>query len=361
MLTPANHTPARVAPHNSGPLPVTLDDVYAARDTIAPQIQKTPLISHPLLDAELGCQARVKLENTHDIGSFKIRGSLNLLTNMGADERARGLVTATKGNHGQSLARAAALHDSQCTIFVPERNNEDKNRAMIALGADVRVEGHDFDAAWAAAERYARETGARQVHPSREPKLIAGVATLALEMLEQAGQPLDYLFVPVGGGSIASGTAVVLKALSPSTRLIGVQSENAPAMHHAWHTGDDRPFAVTYTVADGLAVRVPIDYTLNFMRALLDDMLLVSEEEIFHAMRLYASTIHQMAEGAGAVPLAGALKMRDELAGATVGLVITGGNVEAHTLSGALTGNFHAHSPQAMPMFPLDSLDYGYR
>lgn len=342
-------------------LPVSLDDVYVARERIAGQVEQTPLINHPLLDDALGCHAQVKLENAHDIGSFKIRGSLNLLAQLTPEERFSGFVTATKGNHGQSLAQAAARYGARCTIFVPRENNADKNRAMAALGADVREEGHDFDAAVAAAERFARETGARSVHPAREPALIAGVATLALEMLEQSSKPLDYVFVPVGGGSIAAGVAVVIKAMSPDTRLIGVQSENAPAMHHAWHTGEERPFVVSQTVADGLAVRVPVDYTLAFLRELVDDMLLVSEADIFEAMRLYAATVHQMVEGAGAVPLAGAQLMRETIAGSNVGLVITGGNVEAHTLSAALSGNFETYAPPVMPMYPLASIEYGYR
>ncbi len=359
MLNTENNTEPRKWPV-SEQLPVSLDDVYRAREILGASLHTTALIRHPLLDAHLGCDAKVKLENTHDIGSFKIRGSLNLLAQMPAAERDAGLVTATKGNFGQSLARAAALHGARCTIFVPERNSEDKNRAITALGADVRVEGHDFDAACVAAERFARQTGARLVNQGREPHLIAGVATVALEMIEQTDRPFDYVFVPVGSGSIASGVALVLKELSPQTKLIGVQCENAPAMHHAWHSGEDRPFAVTYTIADGLAVRVPIDYTLSIMRGLLDDMLLVSEAEIFAAMRTYATTVHQMVEGAGAVPLAGAMQMRDELAGACVGLVVTGGNVEAHTLGQALSGHYTTVAPQAMPMYPLDSLDYGY-
>ncbi|NND60806.1 MAG: threonine/serine dehydratase [Gammaproteobacteria bacterium] len=342
-------------------LPVHLDDVYQAQKVISDRLARTPFLNHPLLDAALGCHAQVKLENTHDIGSFKIRGSLNLLAQLSEAERAPGLVTATKGNHGQSLARAAALYRTACTIFVPENNNADKNRAMTALGADVRVEGHDFDAAWVASERFVRETGARAVHPAREPALIAGVATAALEMIEQTERPLDYVFVPVGGGSIAAGTALVVKQLSPATRVIAVQCENAPAMHYAWHHGEERPFAVTHTVADGLAVRVPVDYTLAFMREYVDDMLLVSEEEIFRAMRLYASTLHQMVEGAGAVPLAGATQMADELEGANVGLIVTGGNVEAATMMSALSGRYETVPPQAMPMYPLSSIDYGCR
>jgi len=340
--------------------PFTLDDVLRAREVVRAHLQPTPTVSHPLLDRMLGCRTFVKLENTHSIGSVKIRGGLNLLANMTDGERERGLVTATRGNHGQSLAQAAGMYGARCTIFVPRGNNPNKNASMEALGATVIEEGHDFDAAMAAAEAFARETGGRLVHPAREPDLMAGVATVALEMIEQAGEPLDAVFVPVGGGCFAAGMSVVLRALSPSTRVIGVQSENAPAMHHAWHTGENRPFAATQSIADGLAVRVPVDVTLSVLRPLLHSMVLVSEEEIQAAICTYATTIHQMAEGAGAAPLAAALKLAEEYRGKRVGLVLTGGNIEPRTLIAALAGERPPHRPQAMPMFPIDELSYGY-
>jgi threonine dehydratase len=340
--------------------PFTLDDALRAREVVSARLAPTPIVSHPLLDRLLGCKAFVKLENTQGIGSFKIRGGLNLLASMTEGERERGLVTATRGNHGQSLAQAAGMYGARCTIFVPRGNNPDKNAAMDALGATVIEEGHDYDAAMAAAEAFARETGGRLVHPSREPELMAGIASVALEMIEQVGEPLDAVFVPVGGGSIAAAMSVVLRALSPSTQVIGVQSENAPAMHHAWHTGEDRPFAATRSIADGLAVRVPVDVTLSVLRPLLHSMVLVSEEEIQAAIRTYATTIHQMAEGAGAVPLAAAVKLADEYRGKRVGLVLTGGNIESRTLMAALAGERPPHRPQAMPMYPIDELSYGY-
>lgn len=342
-------------------LPVGMQDVLAAREVIARHLAPTPLVSNPVLSETLGCTAHVKLENSQAIGSFKIRGGLALLARMSEQDRKAGLVTATRGNHGQSLAQAARLYGVPCTVFVPEGNNPDKNAAMRSLGAHLVVSGHDFDAAWEAAESFASETGATCVHPAREPALIAGVATAAMEMLEQAETPLDAVFVPVGGGSIAAGTALVVKALSPATQVIGVQAENAPAFHHAWHTGEDRPFVTTESLADGLAVRVPVDFTLSFIRPLVDDMLLVSEAEICAAIRTYASTIHQMAEGAAAAPLAGAMQLRERFAGGHVGLMLTGGNISPDTLARVIAGKESTFVPQAMPMYPIDSLDYGYR
>jgi threonine dehydratase len=287
-------------------LPVTPEDVERAMGVVSSQLAPTPLVTSPLLDQRVGCEVFVKLENAQGVGSFKIRGALNLLANMPARERQRGLVTATRGNHGQSLAQAAQLHGVGCTVYVPRGNHPEKNAAMTALGARVEEAGHDYDAAMIAAEKAAASSGARLVHQSRDPELIAGVGTVALEMLQQADRPLDTVFIPVGGGSLSAGMAVAIKALSPATRVIGVAAENAPAMHHAWHTGELRPFAATETVADGLAVRVPAEVTLGMLRVLLDGMVLVSEREIQAAIRAYAETIHQLAEGAAAAALAAA-------------------------------------------------------
>jgi threonine dehydratase len=179
-------------------------------------------------------------------------------------------------------------------------------------------------------------------------------------MLEQADGRLDTVFVPVGGGSIASGMAVVLKALSPATRIVGVSAENAPAMHHAWHTGEYHAFAATDTLADGLAVRVPVDVTLGMLRPLLDGMVLVSEREIQAAIRSYAETVHQLAEGAAAAALAAAIQHGPELRGQRVGVVLTGGNIDSKTLLAALAGERPRHQPQAMPYFPIGELSYGY-
>jgi threonine dehydratase len=353
-------TAARAAGDSAQPLAVTLADVEQAMRVLREHLAPTPLVSHPLLNQRVGTEVFVKLENTHSIGSFKIRGGLNLLARMSAADRKRGLVTATRGNHGQSIARAASLHGAACTIFVPRGNNPDKNAAMAALGARLIETGHDFDAAMIAAEEFAARCAARLVHPARDLDLVAGVGTVALEMLEQADGRLDTVFVPVGGGSIASGMAVVLKALSPATRIVGVSAENAPAMHHAWHTGEYHAFAATDTLADGLAVRVPVDVTLGMLRPLLDGMVLVSEREIQAAIRSYAETVHQLAEGAAAAALAAAIKHGPELRGQRVGVVLTGGNIDSRTLLSALAGERPCHQPQAMPYFPIGELSYGY-
>ncbi len=339
----------------------TLDDVREASELIAQYLTPTPLIRHPLLSERLGCDAWVKLENAQPTGVFKIRGTLSFLAKLSPETRGRGLVTATRGNFGHALARAAALHGTDCTIFVPEGNNPDKNAAIRAAGAELVVRGHDFDAAWDASVRFARQSGALAVHPAKHRWLVAGQGTVALEMVEQVAQPFAAIFVPVGGGSLAAGTCIVAKALSPQTQVIGVQAANAPAFHHAWETGDYRPFRTTNTVADGLATRVPVRYTTDIMRQLLDDFVLVSEEEIYAAIRCYLETLHQLAEGGGAAPLAAALQLKDRFAGQRIGVVLTGCNIDRATLRRVLAGRPAESHAEAMPMFPISSLDYGSR
>lgn len=342
------------------PPPITLDDVLQARDVIKEHLVPTPFQHHALLSELLGTETLVKLENTQDIGAFKIRGALNLLSRMNAKERAMGIVTATRGNYGAALARACGMYGVRCTVFVPEGNSPDKNAGVKALGAEVIVQGHDFDAAWDASVRYARREKALSIHPAKRAELVAGQGTVALEMLEQSGGKLDVVIVPVGGGSLAAGTVTVMKTLSPETKLIAVQAENAPAFHHAWHSKKYAPMAAAHTIADGLATRVPVRYTLDMMQE-LDDFVLVSEEEICSAIRCYAETIHHLAEGGGAAPLAAALKMRDQLEGLRVGLVLTGSNIDSAALVQALRSDGARYEPLAVPDFPLASIDYGDR
>lgn len=317
---------------------VHFDDIVAARRLLSRMLTATPLVTHPLLSRRVGAEVHVKLENALPLGSFKLRGGLNFVANLTPDQAARGLVTATRGNHGQSLASAARRHGVHCTVFVPEGNNPDLNAAIAALGARVVVAGHDFDTAWDAARERAAQTGAIAVHPSREPLLIAGYATAALEMLDQASQPLDTVFVPVGGGSLAAGMGLVFKALSPHTRVIGVQSAAAPAIARAWRTGETLEVPIGETIADGLATRVPCPETVAVLREVLDDIIEVSEAEIAGAIRCFAETLHQLAEGAGAAALAGALHLHRRIKRQRVGVVLSGGNITSALLLRILHG-----------------------
>ena len=214
-------------------IPPSLGDIHAARERIAPHITPTPLMRHPLLDGESGLTIWVKHENHNPTCAFKVRGGLNLVGSLTAAERARGIVTASTGNHGQSIGLASRLHGVACTVFVPEGNNPEKNAAMRAYGATVEVGGRDFDEARERCEQRAAATGARYVHSANEPMLLAGVGTYALELFEQLPD-VDVVYVPIGGGSGACGLITVRNALGARARIVGVGAVNADGGYRSW-------------------------------------------------------------------------------------------------------------------------------
>jgi len=312
-------------------VPPTLLDVVAARGRIRPYLLKTPLTYYHGLSSLLGCEVWVKHENHQPIGAFKIRGGINLLSRMSAGDRAMGVITASTGNHGQSIAYASRLFGAKATVCVQKGANPDKVAAMRALGAEI-VEGKgDFDAARLMAVELAKEHGLRYIHTANEPDLIAGVGTLALEMVED--QPsLDVVIVAAGAGTLSSGVAIVYKAVSPGTRVVAVQTEAAPSLYKSWRSGVVECSESADTMADGLAVRRSFELPVDIVHRLVDEFVLVSEEELRAAIRVYVEKAHTIAEGAGAAPLAAAMKMRGGLAGKRVGLVLSGGNLTAAML-----------------------------
>lgn len=312
----------------------TITDVYSAKRIISRYLPRTPLINYPALDQVTGTRLLVKHENHQPVGAFKVRGGVNLISRLTDDERARGVIGASTGNHGQSIAFASRLFGVKAQIVVPEKANPLKVAAMRNLGAEVIFHGRDFDQSRERAEELSREFGLRYIHSGDEPDLIAGVGTIALEMLEDAPE-IDVIVVPVGGGSGASAASIVAKSLNPKIRVIGVQAEKAPAAYKSWKAHallEDK----METGAEGLATRVAFELPQRIMWDLLDDFILVSEEEITSAVRLYVEAAHTLAEGAGAAPLAGVLKMADQLAGKTVGVILSGGNITVEQLSAAL-------------------------
>ncbi len=312
----------------------TFRDVLAARRRIAPFLPRTPLHRYPALDALLGLAAHVKHENYQPIGAFKIRGGLNLVSQLDPDERTRGIITASTGNHGQSLAYAARQFGVPARIVVPEGANPGKVAAIRGMGAEVIVHGRHFDEARLHCEALAREHGYRYVHAGDEPLLIAGVGTLALEMLEDAPD-LQAIVVPVGGGSGAAGTCLVAKTIAPDCRVIGVQSEASPAAHDSWR---QRRLVERHnaTFADGLATATAFALPQAILWQALDDFVLVSDAEIQQAMIWMIEHAHTLAEPAGAAPLAAAYRLRTSLAGQKVGLVCSGGNIALAHLRQAL-------------------------
>jgi threonine dehydratase len=297
-----------------------------ARRAIAPYLPKTPVLEPAGLASALGCHAVLKCENLNPTGAFKVRGGINLLVSLGPVERARGVVAASTGNHGQSVAYAARLFSTRATIFMPEAANPLKVAATVGFGAEVIQTGRDFDAARLAAEEFAARHQRRYVHSSNEPMLVAGVATVALELLE-AFPNIDVIFVPVGGGSGVLGAGVVARAVNPAVRVVGVQAEGAPAVYHSWREGRRVVTERVATFAEGLATREPFEMPLALLPRLVDEIMLVTDDQLAAGIRLIIETAHQLAEGAGAAAVAAAMARREELAGKCVGLILSGGNI----------------------------------
>jgi threonine dehydratase len=308
----------------------TLADVLEARLRIAPYLRPTPLYGYGALDELLGAEIFVKHENHLPVGAFKVRGGVNLVSQLGEDERARGVIAASTGNHGQSIAYAARLFGVRATICVPENANAVKVASMRALGAEVVFHGRDFDDAREHCQSLAVENGYRYVHSGNEPLLIAGVATGTLEILEER-PALDAIIVPIGGGSGAAGACVVVDAVKPGVTVIGVQSDAAPAAYRSWMAQefvDDE----MKTFAEGLATRTAFELPQRIMWKSLDDFVLVGDDEIRAAQKTMIETTRNLVEAAGAAPLAAALKLRKRLAGKRIALVLSGGNATPEQL-----------------------------
>jgi threonine dehydratase len=308
-------------------LPPTFADILAARDLVGQYLPRTPLVRVEKISEMLGCDYYAKLENLQPVGAFKVRGGVNLVGTASGEERRTGLVSASTGNHGQSIAYAGRLFGAKVIIYAPSQNvNQSKMQAMRDLGATVRLHGRDFDEARMEAERVAREEGHRYVHSANEPKLIAGVGTIGLEIFDEL-PAVDVIIAPAGGGSCASSNCLVAKQLNPRVQVIAVQSEQAPAMWHAWRNRNLDPYPTMETEHEGLATRVPFEMTNQILWNLLTEFVLVTDEEINDAIRFVARDAKQVAEGAGAASLAAAIKLRDQLRGKKVVGILSGGNI----------------------------------
>lgn len=309
--------------------PLTFSDVLAARARLAPHLTPTPLRAYATLDAEIGSGIRVfvKHENHQPTNAFKVRNALSVLTSLTEPERRRGLVAATRGNHGLGVAWAAQRLGAPAAICVPVGNNPEKNAGIRGLGAELIESGKDYDESVEVAKRLVVERGMRLVHSTNDREVIAGAATLSLEIAESA-RDLDALVIAVGGGSQAVGALTVARALRPSLRVYGVQAARASAIHDSWHSGVASPTASADTFADGLATRNVYEMTFGALREGLAGFVTVTEDEIASAIRMLLRTTHNLAEGAGAAGLAGLVKLRGELAGKRVGVVLSGANID---------------------------------
>ena len=312
----------------------TLHDVISARGRIAPYVWRTPLHHYLGLDALLDAEVWVKHENHQRLGAFKMRGGINLLSRLTDEEKRRGVITASSGNHGQSIAYAAGILGVKCIVCVPEGANPGKVEAIQNLGAEVVHHGPYFDITNEYAQRLAKEEGYRYIHAVNEPLLIAGVGTYTLEILEDLPD-VDYIIVPLGGGSGACGTCIVAKSVNPDIKVIAVQAESAQAAYLSWKGGDivEAPME---SAAEGLATGRGYELPQSILRDLLDDFILVSDAEMERAIVTHLEKTHNLTEHAGAASLAGALKIKDQLRGKKVALVMSGGNLSLDHLKTAL-------------------------
>ncbi len=309
-------------------------DVLQAHTVLRRYLAPTPLYNYPVLDAAIGAEVWVKHENYLPIGAFKLRGGINFMAQLPAEQRKQGVATASTGNHGQSVAYAARLFGVKAVIVVPENANPVKLEAMQANGADVRLMGAEFEEAKQHGHRIAAEEGLRFISSGDEPALVAGVATHTLELLQERPD-IDAVIVPVGGGSGASGASLVAKTINPQIRMIAVCAESSPSAFLTWRDQAWRQ-APNRSAAEGLATGAPFMLPQSILWELLDDFLMVSDRELYAAVRMLLEKAKTLAEPAGASPLAALLRVQDELAGKKVALILSGGNISPQQLRAVL-------------------------
>ncbi|MDS0258211.1 threonine/serine dehydratase [Haloarcula sp. S1CR25-12] len=314
--------------------PPTTADVARARKVVSRHLPETPLVRSETLSAALDADVYLKREDTLPTGAFKVRGGVNLVASLDPEFRERGLIAASSGNHGLSVAWAGREFDVPVTIGVPEKANAGKVAAMERLGADVVSYGPDYDTAREHIESLAVENGKRYVHSGNEPKLLSGVGTAGLEIVEELPE-VDRLYCPIGGGTSAVGYCLTVGALTDAD-VVGVQSAAAPAMYRAYHEDTLEPHDRMETSAEGVATRVPFALTMGVLRDGLADLQLVSEDAIHESVaRLFVEERIVM-EGACGTSVAAALRAGDDIAGETVVIPVSGRNIDRAKLDAAL-------------------------
>lgn len=308
---------------------VTMHDIYLARKKIAPVIRRTSLVNSSLLTARVGSSVYLKLENLQATGSFKIRGAANKLLNLTEEEKARGVVTGSSGNHGRAVAFVARRLDVNAVICISAQSPNNKVDAIRHLGAEVVVHGESYDESVSHAERLAEERGLTMIDSFDDPHVIAGQGTIGLELLEDHPE-IDTAIVPLAGGGLLCGIALALKSVNPAIQVIGVSMERAPVMYHSLKAGApiemDEEETIAHALAGGLGQNNR--YTFRMAQNYVDDVVLVSEEAIAEAMVFALEHHHLVVEGAGAVGIAALLHDRVKEVGRNVAVVVSGSNVE---------------------------------
>lgn len=309
-----------------------LDDVYAAREIVNRYLKPTPLLYSRRLSKLLGCEIYLKLENLQPTRAFKVRGGVYYMERMKEQALSHGVITASTGNHAQSIAYAGMLFGVNVRIVMPRDVPQMKTEAVKGLGAEVILHGRFYEEAREYAERLASEREFLLVHGINEPLLYEGVGTMHLEVFEELPD-IDVVINPIGGGSGASAACIVYKSLNPRIKVIGVQAEGAPAFYNSWKKGTITPTDGVKTAAEGLATSRAYELPLRILREKLDDIILVSDQEMKQAIRAILYATGQVAELSGAASTAAAFKIKNELAGSKVVLMLTGGNIEPEQLA----------------------------
>lgn len=319
--------------------PIALSDVGAARKRIRPFLEPTPLRRYNPLDAVVGSDIAVyvKHENHNPTNAFKVRNAFAAMTLLSGEEKRRGVVAATRGNHGQGLAYAGMLLGIPVTICAPIGNNPEKNEAMRGYGAELIEAGRDYDESLDVAERLTAERGLTMLHGTNNRDILAGAGTITLEAIEQEPE-LDAMVIAVGGGSQAVGALTVLRALRPAARVYAVQAAGAAAICDSWNARKPltRPSADTF--ADGVATRSTYEMTFPALLEGLAGFVTVTDAEIAESVRILLRTTHNLVEGAGACGLAGLMALRDALRGKRVVIILSGGNMDRETLRRVVSG-----------------------
>jgi len=325
---------------------ISVEQIRAAGEVVYRALKPTPLAEYPLLSLEIGARVFLKHENHQVTGAFKIRGGLNFMSHFARERSHDGVITATRGNHGQSVAMAASIYSIPATIVVPFGNNPEKNDAMRAYGARLVEYGRDFDEAREEVERLSKAENLRYIHSANEPDLINGVGTYAIEIIEamrERSEKADAIIVPIGLGSGVCGVITAFRELSPETRIYGAQAEGAPSVYLSWKEGRIVETEDARTFADGVATRVPAALTFDIIRGSggrggVDEIVLVSDDEIVRAIRLLWRTTHNLVEGAGAAATAATIKLREKFKGQNVVNVLTGANLDTASISKIFSG-----------------------
>jgi threonine dehydratase len=315
---------------------INLKKTLMAKSVVERYLNRTNLTYYSELSRLIGCEAFVKHENHNPTGSFKIRGALNFFHHMSKEELEAGILVATRGNHGLAMAWAGQWFHVPCTVVVPEGNNPEINRTIESYGAEVIVHGEDFYDAQSYCEELVDSAGYYYVQQGNEPEILNGLATMGLEILEDLPET-DTIICPIGGGAGCASILKTARAIRPDIEIIGVEPQNVPSFYDSWKKGEIVTLDEAHTIADGLAARTVFHLPYVILKDAINDVVLLTEDEILEGVRMALTTTHNLAECAGAASLMAAYKIKDCLAGKKVVMIMSGGNINIDVLKTVIT------------------------